>query len=168
MGVKMIRYGRSIRWFNNYEDEVEFSKENGFDFMQIWYANGELVLDKVPEPKEDVILHCKFPVIIHALLDINEFDVHVPRIIKILRKLTHDEVIIHPICESEKITESTIMKLSQKVSEAQCLFEAEGIKLYVENNSRLDPINYNVGELNTLYSENPDVELLLDIAHIDN
>ncbi|HCJ59145.1 MAG TPA: sugar phosphate isomerase/epimerase, partial [Clostridiaceae bacterium] len=27
----MIEYGRSIRWFNNYRDEVEFSESNKFD-----------------------------------------------------------------------------------------------------------------------------------------
>lgn len=164
----MIQYGRSLRWFNNYEDEVEFSKENGFDFMQIWYANGEIVLEKVPEPKEEVILNSKFPVIIHALLDINEFEEHVPKIIKILKNLTHDEVIIHPVCKSEKITKTTIIKLSEKVSEVNRLFKEEGITLFVENNSRLDPINYDADEINTLYSKNLDVELLLDIAHIDS
>jgi len=38
----MIQYGRSIRWFNDYESEIEFSKENGFDFVQVWYQNGDI------------------------------------------------------------------------------------------------------------------------------
>jgi len=33
--ITMIEYGRSIRWFNNYKDEIDFSKSNKFDFMQI-------------------------------------------------------------------------------------------------------------------------------------
>lgn len=48
----MIEYGRSIRWFNYYINEVEFSKLNKFDFMQIWFAKGELVLDKLLAPEE--------------------------------------------------------------------------------------------------------------------
>lgn len=31
----MITIGRTIRWYNNYRDEVNFCKENNFDFMQI-------------------------------------------------------------------------------------------------------------------------------------
>lgn len=164
----MIKYGRSIRWFNNYEDEVRFSQENGFDFMQIWYLKGEIVLDKVFEPREKTIIDMDFPVIIHAVLDVNEFDEHIPKLIKILKAFSHNEVIIHPICESEEITETTILKLSNKVSEANTLLKEEDITLFIENNSRLDPINYEVNEIEILFSQNKDVELLLDIAHIDS
>lgn len=163
----MIQFGRSIRWYNNYEDEVKFSKDNGFDFMQVWYAKGQIILDKVLEPKDEVILSHKFPIIIHALLDINEFDEHVPRILAILKKLSHDQLIIHPICESEEITIETIFKLSNKVLEAKKLCMEKGIKLFVENNSKLDPINHSIDDIRIMYKDN-DVELLLDLAHIDD
>lgn len=163
----MIKYGRSIRWYNNYEDEVRFSRENGFDFMQVWYAKGQIVLDKVNEPREETILANNFPVIIHALLDINEFDIHIPRIMRILNRLSHKEIIIHPICHSEKITEKTIVKLYNKLLEIQHLCEENGIKLFVENNSSIDPINYSIDDIKMMYKDK-NIELLLDIAHIDN
>lgn len=164
----MIKYGRSIRWYNDYVDEVNFSIKQGIDFMQIWYMKGEILLDKIAEPKLEEIKRINFPVMIHAVLDINEFDEHIPKLIEILSYLDHKELIVHPICESEEITEATIHKLSKKVSKANELLGLEGIKLLIENNSRLDPINYTTKELNILFSKNEDVELLLDIAHIDN
>ena len=48
----MIRYGRSARWHNDYNAEVEFCKKHGFDFMQIWYKDGGFEFDKLPNPKE--------------------------------------------------------------------------------------------------------------------
>ncbi|WP_052447308.1 hypothetical protein [Clostridium polynesiense] len=41
----MIEYGRSIRWFNDYRDEIAFSDLHKFSFMQIWFMKGELLLD---------------------------------------------------------------------------------------------------------------------------
>lgn len=70
----MIEYGRSIRWFNDYRDEIEFSSLNKFTFMQIWFMKGDLILDKVPYPKEEYVLNSNFPVIIHAVYDIDDYD----------------------------------------------------------------------------------------------
>lgn len=163
----MIQFGRSIRWFNEYEAEIQFSKENGFDFHQIWYSKGSIILDKVPEPKEETIKNCGFPAIFHALFDINDFEKYLPKLIDILKYLSHKEVIIHPICRSEEINSQTISKLCEKVSYASKELRGNGIKLILENNSKLDPIHYKVDEIHLMFARNPDVELLLDIAHID-
>ena len=164
----MIYYGRSIRWFNDYDKEVKFSIDNSFDFMQIWYMKGDILIDKIEGDKAKVIKEQGFPVIIHAVLDINEFDEHVPKISEILNYFSHKEVIIHPICESEEINGITIFKLAEKISYANEVFSKTGITLYVENNSKLDPIFYKTEEINIMFSKNPNVELLLDIAHIDS
>jgi sugar phosphate isomerase/epimerase len=164
----MIKIGRSIRWYNDYQYEVDFSIENGFDFLQIWYVKGAIALDKVPHPKEKTIKDIGFPTIIHAVFDINEFEEHVPKVIEILKYLGHKELIIHPICESEPITKESIYKLSDKVAQAYKLLKQEGITLYIENNSRLDPINYRIEDLKVMFDVNKEVELLLDVAHIDS
>lgn len=164
----MISIGRSIRWYNDYQEEIEFSRKHGFDFMQVWYLKGEIVLDKLPFPKEHYIKEAGFPIIIHAVLDINEFEEHVPKIVEILKYLGHKELIIHPICHSEEITPDTILKLTDKVTEAYKLLKQHGIMLYIENNSRLDPINQSVEELNIMFDKNKEVGLLLDVAHIDS
>jgi len=164
----LIQYGRSIRWFNEYEREIDFSKENGFDFVQIWYQKGDILLEKVPEPKEKTIKENGFPVIFHALFDINEFEEHLPGLIEILKYLSHKEVIIHPISESEAINKQSIIKLCDKVAYASRELGKEGIKLVLENNSRLDPIHYTIDEIELMFAKNDNIELLLDIAHIDS
>lgn len=164
----MIQFGRSIRWYNDYDEEVEFCRHHGFDFLQIWYIKGDLALDQVSAPKAQKVKEAGFPTIIHAVLDIHEFEEHVPKIIDILNYLEYKELIIHPVYESETITAQSIYKLSEKVGKACELLKAQGIKLYIENNSRLDPINYTAEELAILFGQNKEAELLLDVAHIDS
>lgn len=163
----MIKYGRSIRWYNNYAEEVNFSKENSFDFMQVWYKQGEILLDNIENPKEKTIKEIGFPIIFHALLDINEFEENTPKLIELLNYLSHKELIVHPICISEEINKETIYKLSERVSVLSKQLGTE-IKLFIENNSKIDPINYTIEDIELLYTENPNVDLLLDLAHIDD
>ncbi len=164
----MIEYGRSIRWFNDYEDEIKFSESNGFDFMQLWFVKGELVLDKVLTPKEQHVYNSNFPVIIHALYDVNDYDKYNSELIRILKLLKHSEVIIHPICEELVVNKETIYLISDNIYRTNQLLKSEGVRLYVENNSIIDKVNYMPGDLKIVFDRNPDVELVLDIAHIDS
>ncbi|MTI70823.1 MAG: sugar phosphate isomerase/epimerase [Firmicutes bacterium] len=164
----MIKIGRNVRYFNPYKEEVEFSKKHSFDFMQVWYDKDGIGLHKDNEPKQEIIKKYNFPTIIHAVLDINEIEEHIPKLIKMLKYLEHKDLIIHPICRSEQITNQTIYKLSEKVKKAFELLSDENIKLYLENNSRLNPIFNKVEELEIMFKENPEVEFLLDVAHIDD
>lgn len=70
----MIKIGRGVRWYNNYLDEVRFSKENGFDFMQIWFKNGGIMIDNISGPKAEFIKSTGFPVIIHAVFKPEEIE----------------------------------------------------------------------------------------------
>jgi sugar phosphate isomerase/epimerase len=164
----MIEYGRSIRWFNNYKNEVEFSKSNKFEFMQIWFAKGELVLDKLLAPKEEHVLKSQFPVIIHAVYDIDDYDKYNDELIRILKYLNHKEVIIHPVCKPVPVNSETIYILAENIYKTNQLLKKNNIKLYIENNSVIDKINYTPDDLKIIFDRNPDVELLLDIAHIDD
>lgn len=163
----MIEFGCLARFFNKYSDEVKFAQDNGFNFMQLWYDKDGLSLKMDNEPLEEIKKH-NFPTIIHAVLDINEIQPHITKLIKILNYLGHKELIIHPICNSEGITNKTIYKLSEEVRKANFLLSKEGIKLHLENNSRLDPIFCEASEIEILFNENPEVEFLLDIAHVDD
>ncbi|MGL5352597.1 MAG: TIM barrel protein, partial [Clostridium sp.] len=151
-----------------YSDEIEFSKLNKFDFMQIWFVKGELILDKVLYPKEEYVLNSKFPVIIHAVYDIDDFDKYNSELIRILKFLKHKEVIIHPVCEATPINPETIYILADNIYKTNQLLKTNNIKLYIENNSVIDKINYTPNDLKIVFDRNPDVELLLDIAHIDD
>lgn len=164
----MIEYGRSIRWFNDYKNEVEFSKSNKFEFMQIWFAKGELVLDKLLAPKEEQVLKSQFPVIIHAVYDIDDYDKYNDELIRILKYLNHKEVIIHPVCKFIPVNSETIYILAENIYKTNQLLKKNNIKLYIENNSVIDKINYTPDDLKIIFDRNPDVELLLDIAHIDD
>jgi len=164
----VVEYGRSIRWFNDYRDEVQFSKLNKFDFMQIWFMKGDLILDKVPSPKEKYVLDSKFPVIVHAVYDIYDYDKFNDKLIHILKFLEHKEVIIHPICESIPVNSETIYLLADNIYKTNQLLKMNNIKLFIENNSIIDKINYTPEDLKIVFDKNPDVELLLDIAHIDD
>jgi sugar phosphate isomerase/epimerase len=164
----MIEYGRSIRWFNDYRDEIEFSSLNKFSFMQIWFMKGELILDKILSPKEQYVLNSNFPVIIHAVYDIDDYDKYNSELVRILKVLKHKEVIIHPVCETIPVNTETIYILADNIYKTNQLLKANNIKLYIENNSVIDKINYTPNDLKIVFDRNPDVELLLDIAHIDN
>ena len=52
---KMIRIGRGGLWNNSYKDEIFFCKKNHFDFIQIWFKDGELLVNDLPSPKEEYI-----------------------------------------------------------------------------------------------------------------
>lgn len=54
----MISIGRSLRWYNRYEEEIAFSVQNHFDFMQVWFKDGEIKIDNVAEPKEEFLMLC--------------------------------------------------------------------------------------------------------------
>lgn len=162
-----MNIGCLARYFNPYVEEVEFAKKNNFQFMQIWYDRNGIGLNKDSNPIK-VIKDYNFPTIIHAVLDINEFEEHVPKLIEILKYLGHDELIIHPICESEKITKETIYKLSNKIKFTLEELEKENITLYLENNSRFDPIFNELNDIKIIFQRNPNLEFLLDVAHIDN
>lgn len=164
----MIQYGRSVRWFNDYNDEIEFSELNKFEFMQIWFKKGEIVLDQVLSPKERCILNSRFPTIIHALYDINDFDKYNSELIRLLKYVNHNEVIIHPICETLPVNSEAIYILAENIYKTNQLLKMNSITLYIENNSVINKINYTPDDLKIVFDRNPDVELLLDIAHIDD
>lgn len=164
----MVKIGCLARFFNRYEDEVRFAKENNFDFMQLWYDNRGICLHEDDIDFINTLNKYEFPTIIHAVLNINEFEEHIPKLLKILKELNHNELIIHPICENERIDEQTICKLDKSVKFALDILTSNGIKVYLENNSKLDPIFTDTHEIEKIFNQNKDLEFLLDIAHIDN
>lgn len=161
----MIEIGCLARFFNKYEDEAKFAKENKFDFMQLWYDNqGFYVNQKRDEDWRNIAAN-EFPSIIHAVLDINDFEEHIPKIKCILDGLNHKELIIHPVCKSEEITGRSIEKLNEKIKYVLDYF-GDKVTIYLENNSRLDPIFETAEEIKYIFDSNPKLEFLLDIAHI--
>lgn len=162
----MIEIGCLARFNNPYDNEVRFAIENGFKIMQVWYDRNGIRKHETEESRLDKIINHNFPTIIHAVLDINEIEEHIPRLINILNILKQKELIVHPVCHSEVIDKNTIYKLAEKVGKAIQLLNSEQITLYLENNSKLDPIFSTTKEIEIMFSKNPKLEFLIDIAHI--
>lgn len=164
----MITIGRTIRWYNNYIDEVNFCKENSFDFMQIWFKDGHIVLDNIPEPKIEYIKKIGFPIIFHAVFTPADFELYGDILIDMMEYLGDTEVIIHPVYNKESVTENTEFELIEKAVEFSGKAKKRGITWYLENNSVIDKFHYKKEELQMLYEADNYVEQLLDVAHIDN
>lgn len=164
----MIKIGCLARFNNPYEAEVEFAEKNNFKLMQVWYDKDGIRNHESEENRLSKIISFGFPTIIHAVLDINEIEEHTKKLVEILNKLNHKDLIIHPICHSETIDKNTIYKLSDIISRALELLKPHGITLYLENNSKLDPIFSTSKEIQIMFNHNPELEFLVDIAHIYN
>ena len=119
-GRLMVRFGRSIRWKNDYYTELEFSKKAGFDFHQIWYSPTEgisiLGLNIIDSK------NLEFDSIIHALMDIEEInEENIVKLQKIIDSIESKELIIHPICRNKNKTNNSI-KILSKISVLLILF----------------------------------------------
>lgn len=164
----MIEIGRNIRWYIPYVEEVEFSKRIGCTFMQIWFLKGEILIESNGKNKLELIKETNYPVVVHAVIDVVDFEEDVNNVIPILKELGLDELIIHPTCKVLPIDANTIYQLSESIEDANKKLEVNGIRLYIENNCRVTPINYSYEDVNIIFERNKEVSFLLDVAHIDN
>jgi len=167
----MIEFGFGARQFGGfkikYPEEVEFAKTNNFDFIQIWYDAKSGLEINLSENKEKTIKESKFPSIIHAVLDVTEIEEHIRKLIPILRYLGNKELIIHPHSNILKGNEA-FLKLINVINFAVEELSKEGITVYLENNSRLNPIFWTSVEIKKVFDQILELEFLLDIAHIDD
>jgi len=161
----MVEIGCLARYFNLYSDEVQFARENGFDFMQLWYDDGGLRLHELDQNPIEIINRHGFPTIIHAVLDIHEIDAHIPKLLALMNDLQHRELILHPVSEKREISAKTLDMLDAQISAALDVFSSQGITLFVENNSRRDPIFNTSDEIDSIFSGHKELELVLDVAH---
>jgi sugar phosphate isomerase/epimerase len=163
----MIQFGLATHK-RNYFDEIDLAKSLGFDFFQIWLYNGSLSVDTLPEPKGKSILDASFPIIIHAVFDIPDFKIYDKIFFNTIEYFGHKEVIIHPICKKEQITNNTVYLLKENIEKISKKLSERGVKLFLENNSVIDGFFNTVDDLRIIFEPNPDIGLLLDLAHINN
>jgi len=149
-------------------EEIEFVKHLGFWFFQIWFYNGVLGIETLQEPKGNGIKKVSFPVILHVVLDMPEYEKYSKKLINLLNHFGRNEVIVHPVCKAEQITNKTMHLLKEKIESLHQELAVRNIKLYVENNSLIDGFFNTVEDLGMVFDVNPEIGLLLDLAHINN
>ena len=160
--------GRSIRLNNTIEEEIRFSNFNGFSFHQIWYKDGEIAIN-IEGPKEKILISYNFPFIIHALIDISELNYHSNVLLRKIEYFNHNEVIIHPVCKKTIIPTNDIMKtFLEDIFNISELYYKHGIKVYLENNSKLESIHNNEEDIMKMHTKCEKLNMVLDIAHMDS
>jgi sugar phosphate isomerase/epimerase len=164
----MIYKGMALRFRENYTEEIDYARSLGFDYFQIWFYNGVLSVETLPEPKEQAIKKALFPVILHAVFDMPDYEQYGQKLLELIEFFGHKEVIIHPICKSEQITTDTIYSLKTKINLIHQKLSKRNVKLYVENNSVIDGFFNTIDDLRIIFESCPDIGLLLDLAHINN
>ena len=163
-----ILKGMALRFKEDYYNEIILAKEMNFDFFQIWFFNGKLSMSTQNISNENAIKYLDFPVILHAVFDIDDFEKYGQELIRLVKLFNHKEVIIHPVCTSKPITNMTVHTLNIKLIEINKKLKEQKVKLYVENNSIIDGFFNSVEDLYFVFKNSPDIGLLLDLAHINN
>jgi len=69
-----ILKGMALRFKEDYYNEIILAKEMNFDFFQIWFFNGKLSMSTQNISNENAIKYLDFPVILHAVFDIDDFE----------------------------------------------------------------------------------------------
>lgn len=164
----MISIGRGIRWYKNYQEEVNFCIDNNFDFMQLWFKDGDILVNNIPNSKEEYIKSISFPIILHAVFDPEDFEFYGDKLLEIVDYFGHKEVIVHPVSEKSLVDNDTENRLAKQVNIFSKKAQERGITWYLENNSIVDKFHYRKEELEIVYKADTYVEQLLDIAHVDN
>jgi len=164
----VISIGRGIRWYNRYQDEVDFCIKNQFDFMQLWFRDGSILVNDLPEPKEEHIRRAGFPVLLHAVFDPVDFGQYGGALLDKVAYLGGRDVIVHPVCKKSPIDQHTEYKLAEQAKRFSAIARARGIVWYLENNSVIDGFHYQAKDLEIVFRADPYVEQVLDVAHIDN
>ncbi len=164
----MATFGCLARYFRSFESEVAFARANGFAFLQLWYDRRGLCLDGSSPADLDRVRNAGIPTIIHAVMELHALEAGATNLLHTLQALEHRELIIHPVCQEEPITPATAGRLSAAMGRLLAVLRERGVTVFLENNSRLDPIFQTVEDVGRVLGENPDLAFLLDVAHMDD
>lgn len=160
----MIRYGFNVSNEIKFKEEEHFALENNFSVLQVWFDKDGLGLTEndtihdIEKSKVKTILHISV-----AINDIYEvFELAIP----VLDALKHKEVIVHIIdgAVKEKFHDRAKNEMSYWIP----FLSEKGIKIYFENNSKLDNVLQTVDDIDDFFKTFPNAGFLIDVAHIDN
>ena len=156
------------RFNKNYFEEINYVKALGFDFFQVTFLNGSLRADALLEPREKAIKNALFPIILHVVFDMPDYEKYDEKLLYLLNFLEHKEVILHPIFELEPITNTTPYFFEKKIDKLHTKLSKYGIKLLVENNGIKEYFFNSSSDLKIIFEKYPEIGLILDIAHVND
>jgi len=163
--------GRGIREATSYADEVALSKKCGYDFNQVWFYKGDMLIGDNITDRAAYIKSFDFPIIIHAMWNLDDFTRYGDKLIELVKYYGHKEVIIHATGKIEGADAKTIqnanIRLRDLLADINAKFKKLGVRVYVENNERsLHNICATNEQIETMLSSG--VGLLLDTGHTDS
>ena len=162
-----MRIGRNIRDLDvPFKDEIEFSKKNNFDLIQLWYTKGKISM-VYEDDSVKAIIDSKYCTILHGLFDVDDFEQYSNDFINTLIKLKHKEVILHPVIKSCEVTNDSKNRLYSNVLKLCNELDKYNITVYVENNHSNMKVFYELNEWKMFFDKAPkNVEFLLDVVHV--
>lgn len=162
-----MRIGRNLRNLDiPFDEEIDFSVDNNFDVVQLWYKRGHIDAIYVDDVIES-INKCKIQTILHGAFDINDFDDYSNDFIDTLLKLNHKEVIIHPMIKTMDVNEKTDKLLVKKLLKLCNKLDKLNIRVYIENNHFHMQTFYTIDQWKYFWERAPkNTEFLLDIVHV--
>lgn len=109
-----------------------------------------------------------FPVILHAVFDLDDFALYGNDLLDAVAYLQMNEVIVHPVCKKAPADGVATRRLVEEVSAFSQKARKRGVIWYLENNSVIDGFHYKKEGIQQVYDADDYVRQLLDVAHIDN
>ena len=163
----MLRIGRNIRDMDcPFQDEIEFSYENNFDIIQVWYKCGKIDSTYELDPI-NTLKNSNIKSILHAAFDIEDFNTYEDDLINKLTELNHKEVILHPMIKSKEVNKETTKELEEKVLNLLNKLDKLNITVYVENNHKDMKAFYTLTQWKNFFKKAPkNTEFLLDVVHV--
>lgn len=163
----MIQIGTSIREREiPFKYEIEFAKKNKYDFIQLWYKQGN-INHLYEENANDAVLNSNIKIILHALMDIGDFQIYGDDLIQKLILFKHKEVIIHPVIKSMEVNSKNDRLLADELISFCKRLKKLDITVYVENNHDHMQTFYTIRQWEYFFENAPDnVYPLIDIVHV--
>lgn len=163
----MIKYGLSAAYCKLYSCQLIEALNNNFGFLQVSYFNSKIALFREYIDPIEIIRQNLVPIVLHAVLDYNLINENTYDIIDIINNIPCKDLIIHPI--SQKVYNENILDdFVENMKQIVLIAKANGIKTYIENNARNIYILNSAEQFKYVFSKLPDLELVLDIAHLNS
>ena len=168
MTMHRIEFGFNVSHTIPFPEEVAFAQTHGFSCLQLWYDSRGFSVHNTEPDDIQPFQTCEIPLLVHAALDVNEFETHLDILSEYLSDLQLTEVIIHPVSRGNITRTEAMERLCYWAEQGVQRFNAQGITLFLENNSKLECVLQTIQEIQQVFTHAPQAELLLDVAHMDD